>query len=100
MRFSELTVNRRGIILLSLVGKNKGAVCLPNEEILGEPEELPDKAQTILVYCRSGNRSGQAVQKLAEMGYENILESGGSQTGLTPIWSSEIRQSGIKRRER
>ncbi len=80
-----------------MVGKNKGAVCLPNEEILGEPEELPDKAQTILVYCRSGNRSGQAVQKLAEMGYENILESGGSQTGLTPIWSSEIRQSGIKK---
>lgn len=58
-------------------GHIRGAVCLPNEEILGKPEELPDQTQTILVYCRSGNRSKQAAQKLAEMGYENILEFGG-----------------------
>lgn len=55
----------------------RGAVCVPNEDIPGEPEELPDKAQKILVYCRSGNRSRQAAQKLADMGYENVLEFGG-----------------------
>ena len=31
----------------------------------------------ILVYCRSGNRSVQASEKLAALGYTNILEFGG-----------------------
>lgn len=51
-----------------------GAICLPNEDIIDEPEELADKSQKILVYCRSGNRSKQAAAKLADMGYENVLE--------------------------
>ena len=58
-------------------GHIRGAVCLPNEEITEEPEELPDKSQTILVYCRSGNRSRQAAEKLAAFGYENVCEFGG-----------------------
>ena len=58
-------------------GHIKNAVCLPNEDILSEPDILPDKGQHILVYCRSGNRSKQAAQKLADMGYENVLEFGG-----------------------
>ncbi len=58
-------------------GHIAGAVCLPNEEILGEPGELPDKGQKILVYCRSGIRSRQAAQKLADMGYRAVLEFGG-----------------------
>ena len=31
----------------------------------------------IFVYCRSGARSQQAAQKLAAMGYTNIIEMGG-----------------------
>ncbi len=58
-------------------GHIKNAVCLPNEDIISEPDILPDKGQEILVYCRSGNRSKQAAQKLADMGYENVLEFGG-----------------------
>lgn len=58
-------------------GHIKDAVCLPNEDILSEPDVLPDKAQKILVYCRSGKRSKKAARKLADMGYENILEFGG-----------------------
>ena len=55
-----------------------GAICIPNETIGSEaPSELPDKEQPILVYCRSGNRSKQASQKLADMGYSNIVEIGG-----------------------
>jgi phage shock protein E len=55
-----------------------GAICIPNETIGSEaPAELPEKDQRILVYCRSGNRSKQASQKLADLGYTNVLEFGG-----------------------
>ena len=55
-----------------------GAVNIPNETIAAEEiPELPDKDQLILVYCRSGNRSKQASEKLADMGYTNVVEFGG-----------------------
>ena len=55
-----------------------GAICIPNETIGTEDiPELPDKEQLILVYCRSGNRSKQASEKLAKQGYTNIVEFGG-----------------------
>ena len=63
-----------------------GAICIPNETIgTGDIPELPDKEQLILVYCRSGNRSKQASEKLAKQGYTNIVEFGGinSWTGET-----------------
>ena len=59
-------------------GHIPGAINVANEDILDvEPAELPDKNQTIYVYCRSGNRSRQAAAKLAKMGYTNIIEFGG-----------------------
>ena len=59
-------------------GHIPGAINVPNEDIQDiEPSELPDKNQTIYVYCRSGNRSKQAASKLATMGYNNIIEFGG-----------------------
>lgn len=59
-------------------GHIPGAILIPNEEIGTEqPAELPDLDQIILVYCRSGNRSKQASQKLADMGYTNVYEFGG-----------------------
>ena len=59
----------------------EGAVCVPNETITGEPiPQLPDKDQLIFVYCRSGNRSRQASEKLAAMGYTDIVEIGGINT--------------------
>ena len=59
-------------------GHIPGAICIPNESIGTEqPEDLPDLNQIILVYCRSGNRSKQAAQKLFDMGYTNVYEFGG-----------------------
>ena len=54
------------------------AINVPNETN-GENEipELPRKDQMILVYCRSGNRSKQASEKLGKLGYTNIYEFGG-----------------------
>ena len=63
-----------------------GAICIPNETISsGEIPELPDKNQLLLVYCRSGNRSKQASEKLVKLGYTNVVEFGGinSWTGET-----------------
>ncbi len=62
------------------------AINIPNETIgRDEIKELPDKDQLILVYCRSGNRSKQASEKLVKLGYTNIVEFGGinSWTGDT-----------------
>ena len=67
-------------------GHIPGAILIPNESInKDQPEELPDLDQIILVYCRSGNRSKQAAQKLFDMGYRNIYEFG----GITD-WTGEI----------
>ena len=55
-----------------------GAINIPNETIGTEDiPELPDKERLILVYCRSGNRSKQASEKLVKLGYTNIVEFGG-----------------------
>ena len=55
-----------------------GALNIPNETIgTEEIQELPNKEQLILVYCRSGNRSKQASEKLVALGYTNIVEFGG-----------------------
>lgn len=60
------------------VGHIPGAINIANEDIVStEPDGLPDKDQTIYIYCRSGNRSRQAAAKLAAMGYTNIIEFGG-----------------------
>lgn len=59
-------------------GHIPGAVNLPNEKI-GKDEipSLSDKNRTIYIYCRSGNRSKQAADKLLALGYTNLIEFGG-----------------------
>ena len=55
-----------------------GAIVIPNTEIETRAEqELTDKGQMILVYCRSGRRSKQAAEILVTLGYTNIKEFGG-----------------------
>lgn len=59
-------------------GHIPGAILIPNESIGTEqPKELPDLDQVIFIYCRSGRRSKEASQKLADMGYTHIYEFGG-----------------------
>ena len=54
------------------------AINVPNETIgTDEISQLPDKDQLIMVYCRSGRRSKEASEKLAALGYTNIIEFGG-----------------------
>lgn len=59
-------------------GHIEGAMLLPYTEIEGRAEEeLSDKDQMILVYCRSGRRSAIAAKSLMEMGYTNVKDFGG-----------------------
>ena len=59
-------------------GHIPGAIVIPNETIgTEEIPQLSDKDQLIMVYCRSGNRSKQASDKLVKLGYTNIVEFGG-----------------------
>lgn len=59
-------------------GHIPGAILIPNESIRDTPpKELPDYDQIILVYCRSGRRSKEASQKLADLGYSHVYEFGG-----------------------
>jgi len=67
-------------------GHIPGAIVIPNETINTEEiPQLPDKNQLIMVYCRSGNRSKQASDKLVKLGYTNIVEFGGINS-----WPGEI----------
>ena len=59
-------------------GHIPNAICIPNETIdENVVNKLLDKNQMILVYCRSGNRSRQAAEKLKKLGYTNLIEFGG-----------------------
>lgn len=77
--------NETGYILLDVRTTSEfaekhipGAINIPNETIGTEQiPELPDKDQLILVYCRSGNRSKRASEKLVALGYTNVVEFGG-----------------------
>ena len=67
-------------------GHISGAICIPNESIADtRPAELPNLDQVILVYCRSGNRSKEASQKLFDLGYTHVYEFGGIRD-----WTGEV----------
>ena len=63
-------------------GHIPGAVLLPVGTIDENTaaEVIPEKDSTVLVYCRSGNRSKTASSTLAELGYTSIYEFGGIST--------------------
>lgn len=39
--------------------------------------EVPDKNDTVKLYCNSGRQSGQAKDMLTEMGYTQVTNEGG-----------------------
>ena len=57
------------------MGHIEGARNLPVQE-LGAKLDTLDKAQPIVVYCRSGQRSGQAMQLLRGQGFDQVYDLG------------------------
>lgn len=55
-----------------------GAHNIPHTQVAQHINTLTtDKEQTIVVYCRSGNRSSYALQVLEAMGYKHVINGGG-----------------------
>lgn len=64
------------------------AINIPLEDFGEEPpKELPDRNQTIFIYCTKGVRSMNVANRLAHMGYRNIIEIGGIED-----WHGEIEK--------
>ncbi len=57
-------------------GHIAGAVNIPVDELAQRLSEVPQDKPVVL-YCRSGNRSGQAAQMLDQAGYTQIYDLGG-----------------------
>lgn len=53
-----------------------GAVNLPLSSVPTAFKDI-DKDQLVVVYCRSGNRSGQALNYLVQKGYTRVFNGGG-----------------------
>lgn len=54
-------------------GHLEGAVRIPYEKIGEEIEKAaPDKKSKIILYCRTGRRSGIALDTLKKLGYEDV----------------------------
>ncbi len=56
-------------------GSVKGAVNIPLDRIAGELSRLKGKSN-VVVFCRSGNRSGQAKRILEQNGFQNVINGG------------------------
>jgi len=56
-------------------GSVKGAVNIPLDKISGQLSKFKGK-KNIVVFCRSGNRSGQAKQILEKNGFQNVVNGG------------------------
>jgi phage shock protein E len=56
----------------------EGAVSMPLERLHVDIIRLaPDRATPLVLYCRSGARSGRACSILAGLGYEQVANGGG-----------------------
>ena len=75
----EISAEAEAVKEEAVAGTVLNALSDNEEEEIGTEEipSLPDKAQTIYIYCRSGNRSKQAADKLLALGYTNLIEFGG-----------------------
>lgn len=67
-------------------GHLPGAVLLPHDEVEQKAADLlPDKEQTIVVYCRSGRRSSMAAAVLTKLGYSNVYDFGAVDNWQGPL---------------
>ena len=60
------------------MGHFENAINIPLDTIPANAEKIKNfNAPSLVFYCRSGGRSGQAVNYLRQLGFENIFNGGG-----------------------
>jgi len=70
-------------------GKAKGAINIPLGKIAKRVEEFRKMSKPIVVYCRSGNRSGQAMNYLKAQGIEEVY-NGGSLSEVKALLKNKV----------
>jgi len=60
----------------TMMGKATGAINIPLGKFASRIEEFRQMSKPIVVYCRSGNRSGQALSYLKAQGIEEVYNGG------------------------
>lgn len=58
-------------------GHYPGAVNIPLNEVLSRIDEFKDMQKPVVLYCRSGNRSGMAAALLKQHGITEVYNGGG-----------------------
>ena len=58
-------------------GKINSAIHIPLADIQDNIEEIAQMQKPIILFCRSGNRSGRAIDFLESEGIENLYNGGG-----------------------
>lgn len=56
-------------------GHVKGSTNIPLDQVANQLDKFKEKEQ-IIVFCRSGNRSGQAKMILEQNGFKNVINGG------------------------
>ena len=76
------TIIEQGAFLVDVRGTGEfaqgsvpGAVNIPLDALTSQLSKFKDK-ENIIVFCRSGNRSGQAKLLLEENGFKNVVNGG------------------------
>lgn len=57
-------------------GHIKNAINIPLDKILENDFDL-GKDEKLVIHCRTNGRSGMAIEKLAELGYKNLIMAPG-----------------------
>lgn len=58
-------------------GHYPGAVNIPVDQVQGRIDEFKEMEKPIVMYCRSGNRSGMATSILKQNGIDEVTNGGG-----------------------
>jgi phage shock protein E len=56
-------------------GHVNGSINIPLDQVANQLDKFKEKEQ-IIVFCRSGNRSGQAKMILEQNGFKNVINGG------------------------
>lgn len=66
-------------------GNIPGSINIPLQDIQGRLNEFGSKEGYIIVYCRTGSRSGKAKTFLESQGYRNVINGGGLQNMIKAL---------------